>query len=760
MTDATFEGRGCPTTTEPPAAADDVVDPAPFIRRMSDGMALAELLVRGARCAGCISKIEGGLTKLDAVRNARLNLSTGRLTVEFDDAKLAPIELSRTLSGLGYHAAPFDASEAEAETDAEGRRLLMSLAVAGFATANIMLLSVSVWSGGGEMSDTMRTMFHWISALIAIPAVGYAGRPFFSSAITALKAGRANMDVPITLAVLLATALSIYETFTFGEHAYFDAAVMLLFFLLIGRYLDHRLRGRARMAARELLALQARTASRIEADGSVVAVSARDVAPGDLLMLAPGDRVPVDVEVVEGGSDVDRSLATGESAPVSVGPGDTLQSGVVNLTARIKARATARADESFLAELARLIEAGEQAKTIHVRLADRAAALYVPLVHGLAFATFVGWLVFGAGVREASLNAIALLIVTCPCALGLAVPAVQVVATGRLFRRGILVKSGDALERIASVTHVVLDKTGTLTQGRLALANADALDPRAIEIAARLARGSRHPAARAVAEHAGPGALAEDVAETPGQGLVGMVDGRRASFGRRPDGAEAADDDAAPESWLQVEGEPPVRFVFDDVLRPDAVAVLRGLKERGLGVEMLTGDRAPPARALAAALGIEIWRAEATPQDKAARLDELTRAGERVLMVGDGLNDAPALARAHASMSPGAAAEASQHAADLVFQGESLGAVIEAIDTAKAARGRILENFGFAALYNAIAVPLAAAGFVTPLIAAIAMSSSSIVVTLNALRLELDARANEKRAAADAARFQAAEARG
>lgn len=708
-------------------------DPGPFVRRDGDADAI-ELLVRGAKCAGCIAKIEGGVGALPGVSAARLNLSTGKLAVRFDADRLPPARITETVERLGYGAAPFDPSEALALEDEDGARLLRCLAVAGFAAANVMLLSISVWAGG-EMNASTVALFHWISAAIALPAAAYAGRPFFESAWASLKARGANMDVPISLAVTLALGLSLYETVTGGLHAYFDAAVTLLFFLLIGRWLDHRLRARARSAARDLLALQAATATRVEPDGRILAIPARDVRPGDRLMLAAGDRAPVDAVVEEGVSEVDTSLATGETAPQPAAAGGEILSGSVNLTRRLIVRATARAEDSFLADLARLVEAGAQAKNRYVRLADRAARLYVPVVHTAAAATFLGWLVIGGEARPALINAIALLIITCPCALGLAAPAVQVVATGRLFARNVLVRAGDALERLAEVDHVVLDKTGTLTTGKLRLVNTHDLPDGALAIAAALTRASRHPLSRAVTAAAGPGPAAAEIEEEPGAGIAGVVDGAPARFGRaRWLGLDDGGDDAQ-EAWLVVGARAPVRFAFADDPRPDAKAALARFADLGLTVEMMTGDREAPAAALARSLGVEVWRAGVSPKDKTERLDALAAEGRRVLMIGDGLNDAPALARAHASIAPGSAAEASQLAADMVLQGDALAPGAEAIVVARAARRRTLENFAFAALYNAIAAPLAAAGLVTPLIAAVAMSSSSLIVTLNALRL-------------------------
>ncbi len=733
---------GCPSGLEPPSAA-GVSDPAPFVQRSADGASRLELSVYGAHCGACIAKIENGLKEIPGLDIARLNLSTGKLAVAWRDQRVEPITITKKLAALGYRSQAFDPAARAAETDAEGRFLLRCMAVAGFAMANIMLLSVAVWAGhDGEMGPATRAMMHWVSAIIALPAAAFAARPFFRSAFSALKVGRANMDVPISLAVILALALSVFETINHGRDAYFDAAVMLLFFLLIGRYLDHRLRARARAAAQDLLALQATTANRLRDDGSLEQISAREVAPGDRLLLWPGDRAPVNGDIEDGSSTIDVSLVTGESAPARMSVGDKLYAGVVNLSERITVKATATVDDSLIADLARLIEAGEQGKSNYIRLADRAAALYVPLVHSLALATLLGWLfIGGADLRVAVMNAVAVLIITCPCALGLAAPAVQVVATGRLFKEGVLVKSGDALERLAEVDTFVFDKTGTLTLGRLKLANKSSISAEALRRAAMLARSSRHPLARAVVEAAGPGPVADDASELSGYGVEGKIDGRIARFGRADwIGAPETNDNHVSEAWFRFGEDAPTRFVFEDAIRNDAADTVATLQSRNLKTEMLSGDRDGPAARIAALTGVEHWRARLTPADKITRLEDLKQSGQKVAMVGDGLNDAPALAAAHASLSPGAAADATQAAADFVYQGDGLRAVVVAHDVAMQARRRIIENFSFAALYNMCAIPLAVFGFVTPLIAALAMSGSSIVVTLNALRLRSAAR--------------------
>jgi Cu2+-exporting ATPase len=739
---------GCPSGLAPPREVDaPQAELSAFVRRDANGRDRIELMVSGAKCAGCIRKIEGGLLALPGVDEARLNLSTGRLKVEWAPGALDPDRIAATLAALGYRAAPFDPEIAQRTIDAEGRFLLRCLAVAGFAAMNIMMFSTPIWFGD-DMGAPTRTLMHWISALIAIPCALYAGQPFFRSAWRALKVRRANMDVPISLAVVLTLSMSIAETMAQGEHAYFDGIAMLLFFLLIGRYLDHRLRERARTAAKDLIALQAVTASRLGAGGVVETISAREIEPGDRLLLAAGDRAPCDGVIEEGVSELDCSMLTGETMPQAARGGDPILAGAVNLTQRIVVRATARAENSAVAELARLIEAGEQGRGQFVRLADRAAALYVPVVHTLSALTFLAWFfgpallrVFGfevaeVGLRIALLNAIAVLIITCPCALGLAVPAVQVVATGRLFKRGVLVKSGDALERLAGIDIVVLDKTGTLTLGKPALVSAPS--PTARSAAATLARASRHPLSRALVEAAGPGVVCADAREVPGEGMTGTIDGQTARLGRRAFAAPEAGDaeDGASELWFAVGDAAPVRFEFEDALRADAAQTVAALNARGLEVQMLSGDRPKAVERAARAAGIGVWRSAVSPAEKTARLQALRAEGKKALMIGDGLNDAAALAAAHVSASPGAAIEASQAAADFVLQGQMLMPMVEAIDVAKAARARAIENLRFSALYNLIAAPAAAFGLLTPLIAAAAMSGSSLIVTLNALRMQ------------------------
>ncbi len=707
-----------------------------FVRRDEKGRGRLELLVNGARCAGCIGKIEKAVQALPGVEGARLNLTTGKLAVDLDAAAADPDRVVETVEGLGYRACLFDPTEAAAAQDREGRDLAVALGVAGFGAGNVMMFTVPAWAGlfGQELNASTLTVMYWMAAIVATPCALFAGRPFFRSAWASLRRGKANMDVPISIGVILTLVVSFSETILGGRHAYFDAAVTLLFLLLIGRYLDHRLRASARSAARDLLALQSPVAMRL--DGQTErGVPVAEVRVGDILAVAPGDRIPVDGRVEAGSSELDNALITGETALAPVGVGSALHAGALNLTGRLVMTVTARSEDSTLAAIARLMEAGAQSRSTYVRLADKAAALYVPIVHTAALLAFVAGWALGLGPREALLRAAAVLIVTCPCALGLAVPAVQVAASGRLFRKGVLVKSGAALERLAEVDHVVFDKTGVLTEGQPRLIDAP---QHLIAMAAPLARASRHPLARALAAAAGIGVVAQECVETPGQGVEGLIDGRRARLGRAAFVGVRAPGVGETELWFGFEGDVKIRFTFEDQPRADAAATIATLRRLGLSVEVLSGDLADPVGRIAREVGLgDAWQAGLTPFDKAAIVDRLKAEGRKVLMVGDGLNDAAALAKAHASMAPGAAVDAAQNAADLVFTGEQLGGVAQAIIVARTARRRALENFGFSALYNLVAAPAAMAGLINPFIAALAMSGSSIVVLLNAVRPDL-----------------------
>ena len=704
-------------------------------RTLDGGLRQTDLSVPGIHCGGCIQKIEKALTALDGVEHARVNLSTRRVAVRWRDG--APPPLVSTLRRLGYDAHLDDAAAEKA--DGTLAELVRALAVAGFAAGNIMMLSVAVWSGA---EPATRDLFHWISAGLALPALAYSGRPFFRSAWASLRHGRTNMDVPISLGVLLAFGMSLYDTVHHGPHAYFDAATSLLFFLLIGRTLDHMMRDRARTAVKGLARLVARGALVLQPDGTHRYLPVNEIEPGMTILLAAGERVPVDARITEGRSELDCSLVSGESLPRPVAEGFVLQAGTLNLTGPLTIVATAAAKDSFLAEMTRMMEAAEAGRSSYRRIADRAARLYAPVIHLTALLTFVGWMIAAGDAHRAVTVAIAVLIITCPCALGLAVPMVQIVAARRLFERGIMAKDGGAMERLAETDHVIFDKTGTLTQGRPQLVDGDGIDQKTLAIAAAIAVHSRHPYSLALAAagqiKSTPPVALTGLCEHPGSGLEGRISDAVYRLGRAEwalaDHPTPAAEWDRPNVVLSENGRLLSGFYFTDELRSGTPEAIAALTSRGIPVEILSGDREEPVRRLASALDIP-HVAHLSPADKVAHVASIAASGRKVLMVGDGLNDAPALVAAHVSMAPASAADVGRNAADFVFLRESLLAVPQAIDIARHASRLVRQNLLLAVGYNAIAVPVAILGQVTPLLAAIAMSMSSIIVVGNALRL-------------------------
>ena len=690
------------------------------------------LAVPGMHCAGCMGKVERGLCAVPGVSSARVNLSSRTVSVAHDPA-LDDHALVLALASIGFEAQP--RGEEPAQRISAARPLLGPLAVAGFATMNVMLLSVSVWSGA---EGSTRELFHWLSAAIGVPAVAYAGMPFFRSAWSALRRRTTNMDVPISIGVIVATGLSLYETVRGGEHAWFESALMLLTFLLAGRALDAMMRDRARAGVDALLSQAAQGAMVVRDDGTLGWVRAEALAAGMLMRVAAGERLAADGEIAAGESRFDQSLLTGESAPVPAGAGERVLAGTLNLDAPVDVRVTHSGRNTTLAEIARLMEASTQSRSRYVRIADRASRLYAPAVHTLAAATVAGWLLAGASVYQALVIGVAVLIITCPCALGLAVPVAQVVASGALMRAGIMVKDGSAIERLAPTDRALFDKTGTLTLGEAVPdpAALDALPPAAAEVALALASHSRHPLSRSLAKALAargyrPAELG-DVREAPGEGVTANCGGTTVAL-RRPDAA------AGTAVALTIGGQPTRVIAFADRLRPDAGEALERLARMGIESSIISGDNAEAVRAVARETGLT-GQASATPADKQEVIGRLRATGRHVLMVGDGLNDGPALAAANASMAPGGASDVGLQAADLVFVQDSLLAVPRAVSAARATMRVVKQNFALSIGYNVIAVPLAIAGYVTPLIAAAAMSGSSLIVIANSMRLARAAR--------------------
>lgn len=708
-----------------------------FVSKGADGEQQLDLLVEGVHCANCIRTIETGLKREPYIRYARVNLTMRRLSVSWTGPADRAEEIGAAVRHLGYQITPYDPGSIGAAQDRMGRELLRSLAIAGFASANVMMLAWAVWSGQAQgMGQHTQAFFNWLSALVGVPALIIAGRPFFRSAFGALKAKRTNIDVPIAAALILTAVISLLELLRHGEHVYFDSATMLLFVLLIGRYLDFRVRARSREAIERLAMMRAEQATVVGSGGETTVIAASAVEPGMLLRVGSGETLPVDGIVESGVTDLDRAAVTGETMPEVVGPGDTVLAGCVNGAEPLFIRATKPSADSHLAQILRLVEQAQLHKGSAATQADRLSAIWTPFVHGIGLLTFFGWWIAGTEIQTALLHAVTVLIIACPCAIGLAIPAVQVATIGGLLRRGILVRSGDALDRLASVNAVVFDKTGTLTTGRPEIVEAPS-DAITLHAAASLARGSRHPYSRTITARLGAGGAVTDRLETVGAGISGSVEGRRARLGSAEFcGVETGRADEHSEVWVKVEPMPPARFAFADPLRADAAETVAFLSKRGLALSLLSGDRPDVVRNCAKSLGIESYQGGLKPEAKSQWLIDAGKSGARTLMIGDGLNDAPALSTAHVSASFGHGVPVTQVAADFVLPADNLSCIALAYRTARKAARIVRQNLGFAAAYNLVLIPVAVFGFASPLIAAAAMSASSIVVTLNALRAQ------------------------
>ncbi|SDB74728.1 heavy metal translocating P-type ATPase [Belnapia rosea] len=726
--DAFYRRREIADGSLRPAVAAPSGDFAAHAQALGDGECQLELMVAGLTCGACVWLIEQSLAAEPDVLAARLSLSTRRLAVTWQGEPGRANDYAALLGRLGFRAVPWSGACLREADDAEGRELVRSLGIATFGAINVMLLSVCVWAGW-DMGEATRGTLHWLAALVGVPVILIGGIPIYRSALGSLRAGRLNMDVAVSIAVLATTAMSLGEALRNGPFTWFDSATALLALLLAGRILDRSARRRARQAVSELLTLQEGNVARLGPDGTVEAVPVGAAAAGDRILVAMGERLRLDAVLESGEALLDTSITTGESLPRQAVPGDAVAAGAINLGAAAIFQVTRAAGEGSLAATARLLEQGEQARGRFVRLADRAVRLYVPTVHGLAALTFLAWwLWIGVSWQSALVTAVTVLIITCPCGLALAVPAVQAVAVGALFRRGVLVSNGSALERLATADHAVLDKTGTLTAGCPSLVPGDWTEEQ-LRAAAGLARASRHPLAQALAAACPDAPARHGVREIPGRGLRADSDliGSAAFVGIPAPGEATV-------LWFRQAGRQPVAFRFSNQMRPDAPAAVQGLLALGLEVELLSGDVPSAVSEIARRAGIAVSTAAATPEDKAARIEALKSAGRRPIMVGDGINDAAALATAHVSVCLGEGADIAQRAADLIVNPGRLDALPVAIAAARQAQRLMRQNIVFSLVYNAVAVPVAVTGHVIPLFAALVMASSSLAVTLNALR--------------------------
>lgn len=709
-------------------------------RDLGDGLRQVALAVPDMRCGACMVQLETTLGRLPNVRSTRANLTTKRVTINWQADNGMQPDFAASIGALGYTAVlPTDAPD---QLGGEMSGLLRALAVAGFCSMNIMILSVSVWSGA---DPSTRQALHMMSAALALPAVIYSGATFYRSAWRALAHGRVNMDVPISIGVLLSFGLSLYDTFVEGRQAYFEASTSLLFVLLVGRTLDHMMRKRARSAAAALADMMPKGANVVRADGRIDYVPLNEIGPGTRTLIAAGDRIPADGTILSGISELDRSMLTGESRWERVAPGSLVRAGDLNVGHPLTVEATVAPGDSTLAELHRMLEAVEDGRSEYRMLVDRAARLYAPVVHGLSLLAFLTWFLFTRDVHLSLTVAISVLIIACPCALGLAVPMVQVVAARRLFKHGVVARDGSALERLAEIDTVVFDKTGTLTQYDPVLATGTWNGPLEFSLAVSLARFSSHPMSKAITDYASRGNAEtlslEDVREMPGNGLEASFRGERYRLGRTAwaTGGEALDPNTPSTVVLTKGGEVLASFLFGERVRTGSAKAVQFLKDRGIAVQMLTGDVPQAALAVARELGIDDVKATALPKDKAGVIEALRNRGRKVMMIGDGINDAVALKTAHVSMAPASGSDIGRSAADLILLNSDMDGIRIALTTAGRAAALIRQNFALAIVYNVVSIPLALSGYASPLIAAVAMSTSSILVVANAVRLDMDA---------------------
>ncbi|MFD2112912.1 heavy metal translocating P-type ATPase [Thiorhodococcus fuscus] len=722
------------------------------------------LLVEGIHCAACVWLIERGVQGLPGVEEARVNLTGRRLRVRWDNARLPLSRILRRLSDIGYRATPFDPASAEDAIGRENRALLYRLAWAGFAMMNLLWISIALYSGAdrGEFRD----LFHWIGFILATPTLVYSGSPFFKGAWSGLKNGRLGMDLPIAIGVSATYGYSLYVTLGGSETGavYWDTVVNFLFVILVGRYLEAISRRRAVASTQRLFDLQPKVATRLD-EGQEVVVPIRSLRIGERVLVRPGERVPVDGEVVSGHSGVDESMLTGESRSVSKSVGDRVAAGTINGAGVLEIRISALLRETALGRIIQLVEEAQSSRAPIQRLADRIVPWFVAVTLALATVTFVFW--FGKNVEQALMAATSVLIISCPCAFGMATPMAVAVASGRGAARGILIKNGAVLERLSEISHFVFDKTGTLTEGRPALVGwsrpggdwcsdvARLTESERVVLArcGALERLSEHPVALAIcdfctcAEIDCSGARVENVEVAPGMGIRGRVEGESLVIGNREwlvrNGvsiAAVSEPDSEIDGLVHcaLDGREVLRLRIRDRLRADARALIGEMRDKGLETILLTGDRREVAERVAAQLGGMIAVSEVLPGDKDAVVADLQRQGHAVAMIGDGVNDAPALVRADVGIAMGSGTDVSIASADIVLMSSELDRVVEAVELSRRTLRTIRQNIGISILYNLVMVPLAMAGIVTPLIAAVSMPLSSLAVIGNSARIRAE----------------------
>jgi len=730
----------------------------------SEGAATAEtgLFLDGLRCAGCVARVERALRELPGVRSASVNFTTHRALVRYEPARLSPDALVAGVAALGYQATPFDPDALERPTARSAREALVRVLVAGFLAGNVMMLSAALYIGSYQGIDpTVRSALRWLALGLSLPAATWCAAPFWRGAWAGLRRAEITIDVPIALGIAVAWLASLVGTIQGVAHVFIDSAAMIVFLVLLGRTLERSARARASGAVERLVALAPERALRRGPDGALEEVLARTLRAGDRVVVAPGQAFPADGVLLAGATEVDEALLTGESRPTPREAGAAVTGGSRNVLAEVEMEVRAPIAEGTLARLAGLLERAQAERPRVQRIADRVAAVFAPAVLAIAAATAVGWRLAGAPWLDVAMTASAVLIVACPCALGLATPVAMAAALGRAASLGVLFKSGEAIERTAAVRAALLDKTGTVTEARLAveeLAVVRGWTPaRVLSLAAAAEGSSTHPLAEAIRREAERrGAAAEAGLAAPaerravaGRGVVAGAGAEQVAVGsgallEELGVALPGELEEAAAAWaarglslafIAAGGQAVGVLGLADPPRPDAAEAVARLRRLGLRVALVSGDHPDAVRLAAARAGIDDAEAGVGPEQKVERVKALRAAGTPVLVAGDGINDAAALAAADVGLAIGRGADVAVHAADAVVLAPRLGALADAVGLARAALRRVHENLALAVLYNAVAIPLAVAGALEPLAAAVAMSLSSLVVTGNAARL-------------------------